>query len=124
MTIPSIAPIENLLATDLATVVKSTAPFKTTISIMTKDKTMHRMSLMADSNLRIVEDLSLNLILGATDITIMLLLPPRIVPNKTEYKGDTLGITRKYMSILVTIMLNANPAVARTAALGLSEKTW
>jgi hypothetical protein len=79
---------------------------------------------MADSNLRIVEDLSLSLILDARDITIMLLLPPRIVPNKTEYKGDTFGITRKYMSRLVTIVLNANPAVARTAALGLSEKTW
>jgi hypothetical protein len=118
------APIENLLATDLATVVRSTAPFKTTISIMTKDNTMHKMSLMADSSLRMVEDLSLNLILDAKDITIMLLLPPRIVPNKTEYNGDTFGITKKYMSKLVMVTLDANPAVARTAALGLSEKTW
>jgi hypothetical protein len=78
---------------------------------------------MADSRLRIVEDLSLNPILDARDMTIMLLLPPRIVPNKREYKGDTLGITRKYMNKLVTIALNTNPAVARTAALGLSEKT-
>jgi len=122
------APIENLLATDLATVVRSTAPFKTTISIMTKDNTMHKMSLMADSSLRMVEDLSLNLILDAKDITIMLLLPPRMVPNKMEYKGETLGITlgitTKYMSKLVAVTLDANPAVARTAALGLSEKTW
>jgi hypothetical protein len=116
--------MENLLAKDLAIVVKSTVPFKTTISIMTKDNTIHKISLMADSRLRIVEALSLNLILDASDITIMLLLPPTIVPNRREYKGDTFGITKRYMNNPATMALNANPAAARTAALGLSEKTW
>jgi hypothetical protein len=123
MIIPSIAPIENLLANDLAIVGRSTVPFNTIISIMTKDNTIHRISLMADSRLRIVEPLWLSLILDAKDITIMLLLPPTIVPNRIEYRGETLGMTKKYINKLVTMALDANPAVARTAALGLSEKT-
>jgi hypothetical protein len=123
MIIPNMAPIENLLATDFAIVAKSTAPPSTIISIMTKDSTMHSTSLMADSKLRIVELLSLSLILDAKDITTMLLLPPRIVPNKIEYKGDTSGMTKKCMIKLVTTALDANPTMARTIAVGLSEKT-
>jgi len=53
----------------------------------------------------------------------VLLLPPRIVPNRMEYKGEKLGITAKAMIKLVATTLAVNPVTARMMALGLSEKT-
>jgi hypothetical protein len=88
---------------------------------------MHKISVITDSKLKIDEHLSLTLIFEAKKIMAILLLPPKIVPNRTEYKGGTFGMTprttRNIMNKLVAMTFVVKPATARIAAFGLSAKT-
>ncbi|OGD46872.1 hypothetical protein A3K79_03855 [Candidatus Bathyarchaeota archaeon RBG_13_46_16b] len=119
---PNTIPIENLLAMEWLIAVRSIDPPRI-ISITISERTMHRISVNAASRLRIVEHLSLTPILEAKEITTILLLPPKIVPNSTEYVRGASGITIDAISMVTARTLDAKPAIARMAALGLPEKT-